>query len=158
MNKSNLLKILAFIVTIAIHGCSSELRFEKINSQSFEFKNNIKDSLMTCSESYIVHGYKNDSITEKKIDSFVCTHSIPLYKKYYHYSITFFKKSGKTDTKYIEKHPKRWIEYSDYNDYLWHYFFSNNGFIHKAKVRNYKSREFFYPNPKCLMKYENTVY
>ena len=112
MENTNLLKLLVLILIFATFGCNSELRFERIDSQSSEFKNNFEDSLMTCSERYIVHGYRNDPITEKKIDSFVCSHSIPLYKKYYHYSITFFKKSRKTNIKYIQKHPKRWIEYS----------------------------------------------
>ena len=158
MENTNLLKLLVLIFIFATFGCNSELRFERIESQSFEFKNNFEDSLMTCSERYIVHGYRNDSITEKKIDSFVCLHSIPIYKKYSYYGIIFYKKSRKTNVNYIKKHPNRWSEYADYNDYLWDYDFSNTGFNVKEKLKNHEGRVFFYPKPKCLMKYKNTVY
>jgi len=74
---------------------------------------------------YLVDGYQNTAAHEAKIDSFVCAIRDSTWDDYDECLIPIYKKSKYTNSKNIKNNPHDIYEYSQENDFIYQYRWSN---------------------------------
>lgn len=82
---------------------------------------------------YLIENYQETLESEMKIDSFVCLNIDPLKKYLDYYSILIYKKSKITNNDHIKADPKDIDRYSQENDLLYIYDWSDGDFASKMK-------------------------
>lgn len=85
---------------------------------------------------YIVKNYKESKAMEELIDSFVEQNKDTQIQKYTQYRLTFFKESSKTNLSNIMTNPRIIDRYSNDNDRIYEYHWSNGKFLSRWKIKN----------------------
>ena len=95
-----------------------------------------KDKFSTCLIiSYLVNGYHSSPEHEIRLDSFVCTIQDSTWNTYDQCLIQFYKKSYYTNNENITRNPRDLDRYSQENDFLYQYRWSNGVFYSKVSMK-----------------------
>ena len=93
--------------------------------------------LIARAEYYLVKEYSETKNVDKYIDSFVAKRKVAGLDKYTDYSIFFYKESSQINEKTIDELQKKVIDrYSNEDDEIYHYMWSDGAFIAKYKFKN----------------------
>lgn len=89
-------------------------------------------------DSYIIENYKNNNYSINQVDSFA--HYLGRIKKEScnSFTITFYKASDITNLIHLKENPRDLDRYSQNNDEIYDYRWSNGIFLGKTKIKNGK--------------------
>lgn len=88
------------------------------------------------SEFYLVKNFREDKTTEALIDRFVNYKKDKQFQKYSDYKMIFYKESDQTNLKNILANRRIIDRYSQENDWIYCYKWSNGKFLSRWKIRN----------------------
>lgn len=85
---------------------------------------------------YIVENYIDNKFCEKHVDSFAFKIAKDSINKYSSFVIDFYKASKFTNLKNLKEHPKDLDRYSNTEDYIYNYYWSQGTFLGRRKFKN----------------------
>lgn len=95
------------------------------NNKAYTYKTN----------AYLVTGFQNTAVHEAQIDSFVCTIQDSTWERFSECHILIYKESKYTNNEYITRNPRDLDRYSQENDFLYWYIWSNGVFYSKVSMQ-----------------------
>jgi hypothetical protein len=157
--RKGILFIIVMILFVLLKACTNEkMHFERFDNEcGYQLDSDgLKNKF---SETYFVSEYNATMEAETAIEIFACEKANSVLKKIDKYSITFYKKSAKTNLEYLRKHPKYFHRGNPFegdggsliNDFLWTYSFDKKKRkVKRLKPKNYSGYKFFNDIPDCL--------
>lgn len=138
--KSHNWRLLWLCAIISISSClnsKTKLSFTKLDMAGYLDSSVERGKVITAKgDSYIMEGYKESKETQNSIDSFVEKNKDSLLSKYSQYEITIYKKSAKTNLKNLTDNPRDLVRYSQTNDRIYEYVWTNGVFLVRRKIKN----------------------
>lgn len=109
---------------------------------------------------FLVSGFINDSIHQRKIDSFVCNNwNKEFWNRTHSYTMTFLKKSEITNEEYLKDNPKYFDWHTTDNDILFVYTFRCSGYgeVLSLRKKTYLGGKIYfkYEKMKCSQHFDN---
>lgn len=95
-----------------------------------------KDSTKDKLDFFLVKNYENNLRSDSVIEEFTKTYKDPTWQKYNSYQMVFYKESIITNDTSIKMHPRNLDRYSQENDWIFSYDWSNGKLIRKRKIIN----------------------
>ena len=94
------------------------------------------EQIISKTDFFLVQNFQDGKLTEDYIDKFVETHKDSNLNKYAQYTIVFYKESERTTLANITANKRIIDRYSQENDWIYSYRWSNGKFLSKWEIRD----------------------